>query len=59
MIRYRKGNSKRDLVGLVFLVAAATLLWVEHSMAREASMGEVLVTASSVVATIGPLDLQY
>ena len=34
MIRYRKPNRTRDLLGAILFAVAAAMLWVESSMAK-------------------------
>ena len=43
MIKYRKGNRVRDMIGAAFFALAATLLWVESSMAKSHAE-EILAT---------------
>ncbi|HSG49533.1 MAG TPA: hypothetical protein VLA43_17060 [Longimicrobiales bacterium] len=39
MIRFRKSNPVRDLVGAIVFAVAATLLWVESSVTSHRSGG--------------------
>ena len=37
MMRYRRSNRVRDVLGVVVLLVTATLLWVEESVAKDLS----------------------
>lgn len=37
MMRYRRSNRVRDVIGVVVLLVTATLLWVDESVARDLS----------------------
>jgi hypothetical protein len=52
MIRYRKGNPVRNLVGLAFLAVGLALLWAEAATISAAS-AEVVVT-EGLTPSIGP-----
>lgn len=47
MIRFRKPNRARDTVGAILLAVAATLLWVEASMAKN-PVGSASITGDEV-----------
>lgn len=57
MIRFRKSNPVRDLVGAIVFAVAATLLWVESSVTNHRS-GAVMDNgaASQEVASIRSAD---
>lgn len=37
MMRYRRSNRVRDVIGVVVLLVTATLLWVDESVAKDLS----------------------
>lgn len=57
MMKVRKGNRKRDLVGAIVFVLAATLLWVEAHAggvgASEFDTGGAVVEAASIRSADG------
>lgn len=58
MMKVRKGNRKRDLVGAIVFVVAAALLWVEAHAAggvrgSEFDNGSAVVEAASIRSADG------
>lgn len=55
MMRYKRSNRVRDVVGVVVLLVTATLLWVEESVARDLSANAVEVECVVEVGAVQPL----
>ena len=49
MIRYRRSNRVRDVIGVVVLLLTATLLWVDESVAKDLSANAVGAECGVVV----------
>jgi hypothetical protein len=54
MMRYRRSNRVRDVIGVVVLLMTATLLWVNESVARDLS-AEAGCVAEAAVEVVNPL----
>lgn len=55
MIRYRRSNRVRDVIGVVVLLLTATLLWVDESVAKDLSANAVGAECGAVVEVGSPL----
>lgn len=60
MIRYRRSNRVRDIVGVVFLALAALLLWIQTTSTgvKTGWAAEGSVTGETVVETGGAASVQ-
>ncbi|MEJ2541874.1 MAG: hypothetical protein P8188_18220 [Gemmatimonadota bacterium] len=55
MMRYRRSNRVRDVIGVVVLLLTATLLWVDDSVARDLSADTVGAGGEVTVEVVCPL----